>query len=351
VTVRRRASLVVTLLCVGLASGCPGAGALRILHPTLLTEVTHAPLRIEVDFRAHFDLGTFRATLNGTDITDRFLFLPPENGRIVAFADLVFEPELIEGANLFEVAIHNGHLLLDRGSIFISKGDPHADSVVGHAIGMGGGFNEASLPEVVTGPPAGAGLFSGGLDVLSLGSGGWMALAFDDNVIVDGDGVDFTVFENAFLGFDGQFVIEPPFAEPGRVSVSQDGVTWHTFPCSLVPQPLPLVPPYYPGCAGVHPVLSNGGAPHPSEPTTVPIEDLVGQSALTVTVPAGAGGDSFDLADLGLAWARYVRIEGADFSQAPTGTDNFGFDLDAVTAVHTASPIDRDGNGVPDAAE
>ena len=30
---------------------------------------------------------------------------------------------------------------------------------------------------------------------------------------------------------------------------------------------------------------------------------------------------------------------------------NFGFDLDAVTAVNAAVPTDHNGNGIPDAAE
>ena len=33
-------------------------------------------------------------------------------------------------------------------------------------------------------------------------------------------------------------------------------------------------------------------------------------------------------------------VEGADFVQAPVGPDNFGFDLDAVVAIHSAPATD-----------
>ena len=81
-------------------------------------------------------------------------------------------------------------------------------------------------------------------------------------------------------------------------------------------------------------------------------EALVGLSALTTPAPPGAGGNGFDLADVGLAWARYVRIEGADFVPGGVvGTDNAGFDLDAVAALHSAPATDADSNDIPDAVE
>jgi len=134
------------------------------------------------------------------------------------------------------------------------------------------------------------------------------------------------------------------------VSVSQDGVTWSTFPCALVSGEAP----YHPGCAGIYPVLANGndpGTPHASIPSDVPIQNLIGQNALTLPAPPGSGGDSFDLADVGLAWARYVRIEAASFVGGPVGADNAGFDVDAVAAVRSAPATDANSNGVPDAVE
>jgi hypothetical protein len=134
------------------------------------------------------------------------------------------------------------------------------------------------------------------------------------------------------------------------VSVSQNGVDWFVFStCQLSLAEAPL----HPGCAGVYPVLSRSqaGFPHASLPTTVPIEDLLGQEIDFLQIPAGAGGDSFDLADVGLAWARYVRIDAASFVDGPGAAPVGGFDLDAVAALHSAPATDLDGNGVPDAVE
>ena len=175
-----------------------------------------------------------------------------------------------------------------------------------------------------------------------------MELEFVDNVVLDGPGVDFTVFENPFmttvLGFVGD-----PFAEPGRVSVSQDGTTWHVFTAC---ETAPLDPPLHPGCAGVFPTLSDPLdplTPHPSIPTETPITDVIGVPQATVVVPDGSGGDSFDLEDVGLTWARFVRIEDVGPALGQSGT--VGFDLDAVAAVNSGVPTDANGNGIPDAAE
>ena len=174
----------------------------------------------------------------------------------------------------------------------------------------------------------------GSSDVVSLGLTGSIELRFDDNVIVNRAGVDFTVFENPILIYNGSLITESIFAEPAKVSVSQDGVHWVSFPCTLTLG----AGPYWPGCAGIYPVLSDGttSTPHASIPTSVPIQDLMGLSIFSFPTPAGSGGDSFDLAEVGLHWASYVRIEAADFDAGPVGSNNAGFDLDAVVAIHSA---------------
>lgn len=182
----------------------------------------------------------------------------------------------------------------------------YPSKVVSYTKGDKGGFNEDKLPGVVLGPPNGGGCCSGSLDVLALGDGGEIVLEFDAP-IVDNPGVDFLVFENAFqIGGDPNSVL----AEPGEVSVSEDGVTWTTFPCTAKEWP-------YGQCAGWHPVYATPEAPvDPSEPTK-------------------AGGDPFDLASIGVKSARFVRIRdmGRKFPAAPPTA---GFDLDAVVALHFA---------------
>jgi hypothetical protein len=201
--------------------------------------------------------------------------------------------------------------------------------VVAYAIGTGGGAGEAALPGIVLGPPHGGGAFQGSTHTFSLGLGGWIILELTGNVIVDGPGADFTVFENAFLQHGEE--TGPPFAEPATVSVSADGENFLSFPCRADD------PPYYPGCAGVYPVFANAddpAAPSPGVPTTTPIEDLVGIPVDQFTPPPGSGGDSFDLADVGLSVVRFVRIEASDRVAGLGGLA--GFDLDAVAAVNSA---------------
>jgi len=225
--------------------------------------------------------------------------------------------------------------------------DPFLDAVVRYTIGTGGGAGEDKLPGVVLGAPRGGGAFQGSSDTFSLGLGGSIVVEFTDNVVVDGPGVDFTVFENAFLVRG--LTIQPPYAEPGTVSVSADGVHWATFPCALDQ------PPYYPGCAGVYPVFANANdpaAPSPLVPTTTPIGDLVGVPVDSFTPPPGSGGDSFDLAAVGVHAIRFVRVDGGPLQPGLEGLA--GFDLDAIAGVHsidTAGLPDTDGDGIPDIAD
>lgn len=180
-----------------------------------------------------------------------------------------------------------------------------ASCVEAFSPGEGAGWGMDAFPEIVYGEPEGAGLEAGSLDVLSLGKEGEIVLGFGGNAIVDDDGVDFIVFENAFyVGGDPERV----FKELGEVSVSEDGAAWVSFPCSAGAYP-------YDGCAGWHPVLSSP------------------ESGVSAFDPEAAGGDPFDLADVGLSAARFVRIR--DISRAGAA-NTAGFDLDAVAIVHEA---------------
>lgn len=177
--------------------------------------------------------------------------------------------------------------------------DPFADHVVSYQPGSNAGFGYENFPDIVLGGPRGKGDLAGGLDVLSLGREGTIVLEFSDYQLVDGPGPDLIVFENPF----------PGWKELGYVAVSEDGIQWSEWPCD----------PYdlendFPGCAGFEPVYA-----HPD-------------NDMSATHPDIAGGDAFDLADLGLATARYVRI--TDSGTNPYDGNTGGFDLDAVAVVH-----------------
>jgi hypothetical protein len=181
-------------------------------------------------------------------------------------------------------------------------GDPFADDLVEFSPGEATVFGHDELPEIVLGPPGGT------VDVASLGCEGTIVLEFDEPGIVDGPGPDLIVFENAF---------SEDFPEPGEVSVSEDGLTWSVFPC----EPISLD-----GCAGVHPTLALPG------------------TDVDPTDPELAGGDAFDLGELGLARVNFVRVRdrsrehwtalgGLTYCD-PGNNGAGGFDLDAIAAVH-----------------
>jgi hypothetical protein len=174
--------------------------------------------------------------------------------------------------------------------------------IVSYAPGEGAGFGQDQLPDIVLGPPQGLGE-QGSLHVLSLGRGGEIVLAFDGLELVDGPGPDLLVFENPF----------PGWLETGAVAVSADGVDWRSFPCAADD-----AAGGFPGCSGVGFVWS-----HPD-------------NGLDPTDPAVAGGDAFDLADLGLDRARFVRV--TDSGQNTYDGVAGGYDLDAIAIVNGGPP-------------
>jgi hypothetical protein len=228
----------------------------------------------------------------------------------------------VEDVDAGEAVLADGSYVVGDASVSASR---FVTGVVSFSPTDCTGFGAASLPGIVAGPPVGAGTERGSLDVVSLGSGGSIVVSFAPNAIVDGPGPDFVVFENPFwIGGSSSNV----YAEPGEVSVSDDGSTWSTFPCTPTVDPQAAdgtgTDPPYGACAGWHVVYS---AP---------------QNGLSPFDPSVAGGDAFDLHDLGVAHARYVRIvdrttEACPEAGAEKPTTN-GFDLDAVAIVNAEQP-------------
>jgi hypothetical protein len=224
--------------------------------------------------------------------------------------------------------------------------DPFADAVLEFSPGGAVTFGQGFFPDNVLGPPEGGPSDSVPQNqeqhLLSLGHGGSITLAFTDNVLLDGPGVDLLVFENALINA----VNGDPFVEVATVEFSQNGVTWLQIPFdyeSPDPPDPPTAPPViteanFPfGFAGLTPTRSNTS------------------NGVDPTDPAVAGGDGFDLAGVGLSWAQFVRLtdsglrgtatertdadgdviaDDGDFDPLNMGPST-GFDLDAVAAVHT----------------
>lgn len=141
--------------------------------------------------------------------------------------------------------------------------------------------------------------------ILSIGLDGEIVVGFKDLIVIDGEGPDFTIFENAFKNP----VTGKIFAEPAKVAVSPDGETFFEFPYDF--QTLE-------GCAGVTPTY---GKENPFDPEV-------------------SGGDKFDLADIGFHSISAIKITDICRGVLEDAEHPFhdpiitGFDLDAVVGLH-----------------
>jgi hypothetical protein len=211
-------------------------------------------------------------------------------------------------------------------------------------------------PGIVLGPPGNATPTTGSLSVMSVGHGGVITLEFTDNEIVDGPGPDLIVFENPFFCTVAPLSDADPysvFAEPAIVEVSEDGVNFTTFPydASALSQVTSLCTDKtllrrLIGLFGITPSFTGNW--------TIPDDPLVFDPAAPGGV-SGHGGDAFDLATVGLAQARFVRLVDPNLPIGIPGASE-GFDLDAVVAIHSrpilgAAQTDGDGDGLSDDAE
>lgn len=192
-------------------------------------------------------------------------------------------------------------------SCFLKAQNPWASSVVEYHFGNGQTLGQSSpdFPSNVLGPvnPAVSNTVpaSAPSEVLSLGRNGWIVLSFEQD-IVNGAGADFTVFENAFEYAEGLI-----FDEWLMVSVSMDGINWYAFPCDSVTGE---------GMAGRTP--TNGGG-------STNYQDIT-----------QSGGDGFNLDDVGLPSARYVKLQDATRLQTP---EKIAAEVDAVVAIHTGNTL------------
>ena len=197
---------------------------------------------------------------------------------------------------------------------------PGVQSITRARYGPGAGLGQDRLPQVLQSGPRGRGEGAGNVnDVLSLGVGGEIVLDFYPYEIVDGPGADFVIFENPFL-----LAARQPFAEPAQVALSTGGLAdsdFHRFPCDLSQVGDPERWPY-PGCAGVRPVTTDSSA-----------------ACVDATTITEAGGDRFDLSQLPLDRARYLRLRDAGVS--PLGINTKGFDLDAVLLINYRRSAER----------
>lgn len=238
-----------------------------------------------------------------------------------------------------------GNLIFPIAGIFLAISSAQAggllpDAVVEFVPGTGAGFGSTFFPQnVLTGPDGGLNPPNEPSDsesnLLSLGNGGSILLEWSGDVILDGPGADFTIFENTLLTLDTGI----PFIETGIIEVGQTTDAMVRIPFRFIPptgweMSTPYLIPFfesdYEGLAGTRPTLVNS------------------TNGIDPADPAQSGGNAFDLAAVGLTWARYVRVIDPGTPGQPgaqTGSNGLaiydtqlspnGFDLDTVVAIHS----------------
>jgi hypothetical protein len=228
-------------------------------------------------------------------------------------------------------------------------GDPYIDRVV--EVNFGSPRDtDFSDPSTVQGAPEAWGDegLGGSMDVINIGTGGSITVEFVDNVIFNGPGVDFVIFENSFY-VGGDF--SKLFLEPAYVYVSSDGDNYTSFPVNYTP-PDPALPggddnpDNYINFAGIRPVFSNT------------------QNGIDPLDPSVSGGDPFDLSDIieeaekrgiDLQNIRFIKIQDmirridvdkdGDIIPGSTYPLVNGFDLDAIAAINSKPPGEKTATG------
>lgn len=171
------------------------------------------------------------------------------------------------------------------------------DEIFEITYGYNSGYGKEHFPENFYGAPV-----EGGTHTVSMGAGGELVIELGTYALVDGPGVDFVIYENPVYSYTyGNFL------EPAKIGVSEDGENFTFFSC-LKTSP-------YTGCAGVIAWTEEN-----------PID------------PDVAGGDQYDLNDLGFSKINFIKIIDLDLcrdGEEACGVDGtWGFDLDSIALIN-----------------
>ncbi len=246
-------------------------------------------------------------------------------------------------ASWSRVGVVSGALAAGLVSGAALAADPWADSVVLYEPGQSpsaGRTNPLTAlgePTRFTGVAAG---FPGAVtpfspafeasEIVSIGAGGSLTLAFDEPVLDDAlnpFGIDLLVFGNSFVFDDVAFadIARVLSSDGGQIEVSADGVDWRLVPGLDADGLFPTL--------GYADTSAYFGAPAGSVPTdfTRPVDpalNLIGMDfAQILAAYAGSGGGAgVDLASVGLSSASFVRLS------LPAGVTG-NIEIDAVSDV------------------
>lgn len=231
--------------------------------------------------------------------------------------------------------------------------DPWADVVVDYVPGAGAAPYTDSA--VALGAPercTGEGVFPGVVsicnapwmidEIVSIGDGGHLVLAFDEPVLDDPAnpfGVDLLVFGNAFF-VEGGAGIADLFGEGGVIEVSPDGATW-AMVSGTADGLFPTRGWLDAGPFDVDPGTVATLFTRPVEPALA-LGDYLGldHDAAAALYGASGGGTPVDLAGTGFASITHVRITNIDGAGA--------VEIDAVADVVPLVPGDANADGRTD---
>lgn len=157
-------------------------------------------------------------------------------------------------------------------------------------------------------------------ELVSVGNGGHLTLKFSHAVADDKNnpyGIDFIIFGNSMQEIqsgpawqngnpEDTVITDVTYWEPGIVSVSRDGIEWYTFSSG------PYADAFAPTASYRWDSIDDVWAEELDPTRPVDPELDVGGMNVAEMIDAydgSAGGTGFDIADVGLDWIMYVRIE------------------------------------------
>ena len=169
--------------------------------------------------------------------------------------------------------------------------------------------------------------------ISTFNQGDWAVVKFDHRVMDDPNnpyGLDFIAYGNAFYVGGGGYVSDTTdhgafglaggiFAEPLKISVSQNGTDWYTYNDGPYGDALYPSSPWEwnqalwdsTGNGWTNEVESNFALP--VDPSLTLADMTAGTSADAMALYAGsAGGAGFDLAESNYEWIEYIKVEGVE---------------------------------------
>lgn len=228
---------------------------------------------------------------------------------------------------------------------------PYATEVVSYAAGTNAqaGYNDPrtalGMPSMTTAAwPSGTQdvtMFASpwGTDqIVSIGADGSLIVKFDHKVMDEAGnpfGIDFIIFGSAMF-IDASWpdgIADGIMSEPGKVAVSQDGVTWYEITGASADDLFPTQ-----GFENTSTAQGSDGSvlsdfTRPVDPTI----DWVGKSYAEILADydGSGGGAGVDISETGLGWIQYVKIY-------QDGSDSWSAEIDAladVAAIAAANPL------------